>query len=114
LAEITVVTENNFIEEVLDSKLPVLLDCWAEWCGPCRMLAPEIEALADEQAGRLKVAKLNTDENPGIAGLCGATILPTMVLFVDGVAEKSVIGFHPKDAIMAQIQSHLGTGAVTK
>ncbi|MDQ4149938.1 MAG: thioredoxin [Actinomycetota bacterium] len=109
MAQIAKVTDENFIEEVLHSDLPVLLDCWATWCGPCKALEPEIEALAEEQAGRLKVAKLDVDENPSIAELCGVSFMPTMVLFVDGVAQTSVVGYHVKDDIVAEIEPHLPT-----
>jgi thioredoxin 1 len=111
MAVIAEVTGENFIEEVIDSELPLLLDCWAAWCGPCLRLAPEIEALAEEQEGRLKVAKLNVDEYPDLAQLCGITLLPTMVLFVDGVIQTSVVGYHDKSAILVAIEPHLTTKA---
>jgi thioredoxin len=111
MAVITEVTQENFIAEVIDSELPLLLDCWAAWCGPCRMLAPEIEALAEEQEERLRVAKLNVDENPEIAQLCGISLLPTMLLFVDGVIQTAVVGYHDKGGILVEIEPHLRTKA---
>ncbi len=111
MAVIAEVTAETFIEEVIDSELPVLLDCWAAWCGPCRRLAPEIEALAEEQEGRVKVAKLDVDENPDIAQLCGISLLPTMLLFVEGVIQTAVVGYRDKNAILVEIEPHLTTKA---
>lgn len=104
------IDDENFITEVIDAELPVLVDCWADWCGPCKMLAPELDALAEEQAGRLKVAKLNVDEHPGLAQLLAVSLLPTMVLFVEGVAQVSVPGFRHKDEILNAIEHHLKGG----
>ena len=103
------IDDDNFMAEVMDSKLPVLVDCWAAWCGPCRMLSPELEALAEEQTGRLKVVKLDVDANPSLSHLFGVSLLPTMVLFVDGVVETSVVGYRPRDYILEQIGPYLGT-----
>ncbi|HEX2052601.1 MAG TPA: thioredoxin [Actinomycetota bacterium] len=113
MADVVEIDDDNFLPEVMDAKVPVLVDCWAAWCGPCRMLAPEIEALAREQDGRLKVAKLDVDANPGLAGLFGVTLLPTMVLFVDGVVQAAVVGYQPKDAILEQISPFLPKSAGT-
>lgn len=95
------IDNDNFISEVIDSTLPVLVDCWATWCGPCQRLAPELEAVASENSGRLRVVQLDVDQNQGIAQLLGVSTLPTMVLFVDGVVEGSFVGFRTKDAIVA-------------
>jgi thioredoxin 1 len=111
MALISEITAEHFMAEVMDSKLPVLRDCWAVWCGPCKMLEPEIHALAEEQEGRLKVAKLDVDDQPGIAGLCGVTMMPTMVLFVDGVIQTSVVGYHDKSGILVEIEPYLKTRA---
>ncbi|HEX2179023.1 MAG TPA: thioredoxin [Actinomycetota bacterium] len=105
------IDDENFMTEVMDSKLPVLVDCWAAWCGPCRMLSPELEALAEEQDGRLKVVKLDVDANPSLSHLFGVSLLPTMVLFVDGVVETSVVGYRPRDYILEQIGPYLKTSS---
>jgi thioredoxin len=105
------IDDENFMAEVMDSKLPVLVDCWAAWCGPCRMLSPELEALAQEQDGRLKVVKLDVDANPSLSHLFGVSLLPTMVLFVDGVVETSVVGYRPRDYILEQIGPYLKTSS---
>jgi thioredoxin 1 len=107
MSEILAINDENFIAEVIDSDRPVLMDCWAAWCGPCRMMAPELEALAEEESGRLKIVKLDVDEHPGIAHLLGVTVLPTVVLFIDGVVEASAAGFRPKDATLALFEPHL-------
>lgn len=107
MSELTTIDNDNFIAEVIDSNRPVLVDCWATWCGPCQKLAPELEALAMENAERIKVVKLDVDQNQGVAQLLGVSILPTMVLFVDGVVEGSFVGFRTKDAILAHFEPHL-------
>jgi thioredoxin 1 len=109
MADLVDITDDNFMTEIMDSKLPVLVDCWATWCGPCKLLSPELEALAVEQADRLKVVKMDVDENPGLSELLGVSMMPTMVLFVDGVAEASVVGYRPKEYILEQISPFLKT-----
>jgi thioredoxin 1 len=100
---------DNFIAEVIDADRPVLLDCWAGWCAPCRRLAPELEQLQREQPDRLKIAKLDCDEFPDLAHLLGVSILPTMLLFVDGVVESSLRGYRPKEAILDHFEPYLKT-----
>ena len=107
MGDLVNIDDDNFLSEVMDAKLPVLIDCWAAWCGPCRMLAPEIEALAEEQGDRLKVAKMDVDANPGLAQLFGVSLLPTMVLFVDGIVQTSVVGYQPRQRILQQIERYL-------
>ena len=109
MADLLAVDVDNFMTEVLDADRPVLLDCWAAWCGPCRALAPELEALAQEESERLKIAKLDCDSNPELAHLLGVSILPTMLLFVDGVVESSLRGYRTKDAIREHFAPHLKT-----
>jgi len=94
-----VVTDDTFEEEVEKSDLPVLLDCWAPWCGPCLMLGPTIEQLTEEMAGTIKVAKLNVDENPKTAMKFGIMSIPTMLIFNKGEAVDRLVGVQPKAAI---------------
>jgi thioredoxin len=110
MADLVDIDDDNFMAEIMDSKLPVLVDCWATWCGPCKMLAPELEALAEEQADRLKVVKMDVDANPGLSQLLGVSMMPTMVLFVDGVVETSVVGYRPKDDILERLEPFLKPG----
>ncbi|HEX2149362.1 MAG TPA: thioredoxin domain-containing protein, partial [Actinomycetota bacterium] len=109
MADLVDITDDNFMAEIMDSKLPVLVDCWATWCGPCKLLTPELELLAAEQEGRLKVVKLDVDENPGLSQLLGVSVMPTMVLFVDGIVETSVVGYRPRDYILEQLKPYLKT-----
>lgn len=100
MAEI-ILTENNFEKEVLQSEIPVLVDFWATWCGPCRMLTPTIAKIAEEQEGKLKVGKLDVDEVPEIAARYGISSIPTLMVFRNGVVVKSSVGVIPKAAIEA-------------
>lgn len=97
------VNDGNFEKEVLDSSTPVLVDFWAAWCGPCRMVAPELEKLAEEESDRLKVAKLNVDDNRGIAARYGISSIPTMILFKDGKEQKRLVGARSKARILEEI-----------
>ena len=97
------ITQNNFKKEVLESSKPVLIDFWASWCGPCRMIAPIVEQIADEQAGALKVGKINVDEEPQLAAQFGVMSIPTLVLFKDGQLVGKSVGVKPKQAIMSMI-----------
>lgn len=98
------VNDQTFNHEVLSHYGPVLVDCWAPWCGPCRMVAPVLDQLASEYAGRLKIAKLNTDENPITASQYGIQGIPTMLLFKNGQLRGQIVGAQPKEAIERQIQ----------
>jgi thioredoxin len=93
------VRDGNFEPEVLKSRVPVLLDCWAPWCGPCRIVAPTIEQLARKYAGRVKVAKLNTDENPEITSSYGILSIPTLLIFKEGKLVDRMVGAIPKGEI---------------
>ena len=99
------VTDQTFNREVLSFSGPVLVDCWAPWCGPCKMVAPVLDQLASKYAGRLKIAKLNVDENQGIASKYGIQSIPTMLLFKNGNLVNSLVGALPKH----EIERHLGT-----
>lgn len=101
------VNDGNFEKEVLNSSTPVLVDFWAAWCGPCRMVAPELEKLAEEESDRLKVAKLNVDDNRGIAARYGISSIPTMILFKDGKEQKRLIGVRSKARILEEIVAFL-------
>lgn len=102
------VTENDFAAEVLESPLPVLVDFWAEWCGPCRMVAPIVEEIGAENADTLKVVKLNVDENPGIARDYGIMSIPTLLVFRGGQAEKRIVGAKGKAQLLADLNDYLG------
>ena len=101
------VTDATFKAEVLDSELPVLVDYWAEWCGPCKMIAPILDEVAKEYAGKLKVAKLNIDDNPQTPGEYGVRGIPTLSLFKGGNVEATKVGALSKSQLTAFIDSNL-------
>jgi thioredoxin 1 len=98
--EIADVTEQDFNEKVLASDLPIVVDFWAEWCGPCRLVHPELEKLQQEYEGKVQVVRLNIDDAPGISAKYGVMSIPTIALFKDGSIQSHVIGARPKDAIV--------------
>lgn len=100
----TEITKDNFENEVKNAATPVLVDFWADWCGPCRMLSPVVEKLADQYAGKVKFGKVNVDEQPQLAMSYGVQSIPTLVLFKDGQAVNSSVGVVPKE----QIENMLG------
>ena len=107
-AKPVIVTDTTFQREVLETiGRPVLLDCWAPWCGPCRMVGPIMEQLASESKGRYRVAKLNIDENPRIAAQFQIQSIPTMLIFKDGKLVDRLIGAQPKPAIAARLLAHV-------
>ena len=93
-------TEQDFNDFVAGSDLPVVVDFWAEWCGPCRLVHPELEKIASEYEGKIKVVKLNIDEAPSVAARFGIMSIPTIALFVDGAVRSQVVGARPKDDIV--------------
>ncbi len=101
-------TDANFDEVVLKSDKPVLVDFWAAWCGPCRQIAPSLEAIADEQAEKLTVVKLNIDENPGVAAKYGIMSIPTMNVYQGGEVVKTIVGAKPKAAIERDLADYIG------
>jgi thioredoxin 2 len=108
-AEPLTVSEGNFSEIVERSSLPVLVDFWAQWCGPCRMLAPAIEQLAGEIDGRARVAKLNIDENPGLASRFNVRSIPTLIIFKDGREVDRLVGLMAKGQILQRLEAWLGS-----
>ena len=101
------VTDDSFDIDVLGSSKPVLVDFWAEWCTPCKMIAPVLEEIADTHGEKLTIAKLNIDENPKTAMNYNVMSIPTMSVYVDGVVVKSIIGAKPKSAILAELAEYL-------
>lgn len=104
---VVVGTDFNFDTEVLTSQTPVLVDFWAPWCGPCRMVAPVVEEIATELKGKLKVVKVNTDENYNVASRYGIMSIPTLGIFKQGKLVDSVIGAVPKNYLLSKLNSHL-------
>lgn len=101
------VTDASFKSDVLESPVPVLVDYWAEWCGPCKMIAPILDEISKDYSGRLKVAKLNIDENPQTPGQYGIRGIPTLILFKDGNVEATKVGALSKSQLTAFIDSNL-------
>ena len=102
-----VFTEQNFKNEVLESKMPVVVDFWAPWCGPCRIVSPTIEELAKEYEGRVKVGKVNVDENARVAGMFGIMSIPSILFFKNGKPIKTMIGAQGKENYKKEIEQVL-------
>ena len=101
-------TDASWDKEVLNSDVPVLVDFWAEWCGPCRMMTPTIDAVADAYVGRVKVGKLNVDENGPTGMRYNVRGIPTLLVFKGGQVVEQIVGYRPKDAIAQAIDRHVG------
>jgi thioredoxin 1 len=113
-AHIIEASDDNFEQLVLQSDLPVLVDFWAEWCGPCRRLAPTVEAVAEEYAAKARVVKLYVDAGPATALRYGIQGIPTLILFRDGAEKERIVGAATKEAIAALIDRHSGDLAARK
>jgi thioredoxin 1 len=101
------ITDTNFDAEVLKSSTPVLVDFWAEWCGPCRGLAPKLEEISNELKGKVRVVKLNIDENPDTPSKFGIRSIPTMIVFKGGAAVEQLLGNLPKENILDMLKKHV-------
>ncbi|GAI01596.1 Thioredoxin 1 [subsurface metagenome] len=104
---ISQLTDSNFEDEVISSEKPVLVDFWAVWCGPCKMIAPELKKLSEEKSGELKIGRLNVDDNRDIAIKYGISSIPTLLLFKNGEVVKKLIGAMSKDKILTEISQFL-------
>ena len=102
------VTDASFQSDVLDSDVPVLVDFWADWCGPCKMIAPALEEISDELAGQVTIAKMDIMENPEVAGQIGVQSIPLMVLFKNGQPVAKKLGAAPKSQLKGWLESELG------
>lgn len=107
----TVVSDQTFETEVLKSDTPVLVDFWATWCGPCRMVAPILEEIANEQGEKVRVAKLDVDANPVTAGRFGVRSIPTMILFKNGRETQRLVGYMPKERLLQLLNPHIAAVA---
>lgn len=107
MGEVIQLTDANFEEEVLNTSLPTLTDFWAAWCGPCKMIAPIVEQLADEYQDKLKVTKLDVDQNPTVATRFGVMSIPTLILFKNGEAVERLVGYMPKERLLERIKPHM-------
>ncbi|MBD5637078.1 thioredoxin [Clostridium botulinum] len=101
------INENVFGEEVLNSEIPVVVDFWATWCGPCKMLAPVVEEISQELGQKVKFVKVNVDENPVISTQYKIASIPTLMTFKAGKAVETLVGFRPKEAIKSAVEKHI-------
>ena len=101
------VTDDTFKAEVLDSDIPVFVDFWATWCGPCRMVAPILEELSDEYEGKIKIVKIDTDENRQTAMDYGIVSIPTLNVYVKGQVVKTIVGAHPKPKLLRELEEFI-------
>lgn len=101
------INDNEFSSEVINSEVPVVVDFWASWCGPCKMLAPVMEEISDELSGKVKFVKVNVDENPVVSNQYKIASIPTVMVFKNGKVENTLVGFRPKNAIISAINQSI-------
>ena len=111
MAHPVAISDASFENEVAKASEPVLVDFWAEWCGPCRMIAPILENLAEEYSSSLKIAKLDVDHNPQTSMKFGVQSIPTLILFKDGEPVERIIGYMPKERLLSKIKPHISSAA---
>ena len=107
MGDILQVTDENFEQEILKSNIPAMVDFWAEWCGPCKMVGPVVEELAKEYEGKVKIGKMNVDENRQTPAKFGIRAIPTLILFKDGQVAQTIVGAQPKSAIEEELKKLL-------
>ena len=107
MTELVAVTDDTFESQVLQADQPTLVDFWAAWCGPCRMVAPVVEEIAAEYDGRLKVVKMDVDTNPDTPSKLGIMGIPTLILFTDGAETTRLVGFRPKDVMLEELLPYI-------
>ena len=107
MSNVIELNDSNFDDEVVKSDLPVLVDFWAEWCGPCKMIAPSVEKISEEYSGKLKVGKLDVDSNPNISSTFGIRSIPTLLIFKNGSPVDQIVGAVSKEVISAKVDSHI-------
>ncbi|HEY9658526.1 MAG TPA: thioredoxin [Allocoleopsis sp.] len=101
------VTDETFEQEVIESSVPVLVDFWAPWCGPCRMVAPVVDEIAEQYSGQIKVVKVNTDDNPSVASKYGIRSIPTLMIFKEGQRVDMVVGAVPKTTLASTLEKYI-------
>ena len=107
MSNVIELNDSNFDNEVVKSDLPVLVDFWAEWCGPCKMIAPSVEKISEEYSDKLKVGKLDVDSNPNISSTFGIRSIPTLLIFKNGSPVDQIVGAVSKEVISAKVDSHI-------